>query len=120
LNPGPNNEWGSEANATNGMIQVGLARTIGSHFHAAMWQGTASSYSNLHNYLPAEYDGSGAYSVAQGVDAFGNIVGSATHVPTGATHAVLWRPVPEPSTAFSVGLLSFYVLFRRKATKTGE
>ncbi len=115
LNPGPNEEWGSRAFGTNGKIQVGHVRQAGSHFHAAAWQGTASSYFNLHTLLPAEYQGSGAFSEAYGIDPFGNIVGWANHVPTGADHAILWRPVPEIRPVILLGLLSFYSLLRRKS-----
>ena len=118
LNPGPNNEWGSRAFATNGQIQVGRARGVPvPYFHAAIWEGTAASYSSLHDYLPSDYHGSGAFSEALGIDAFGNVVGSATHVPTGATHAVLWRPVPEPSTIVIVSILTFFEILRRRRSQ---
>lgn len=114
LNPGPDEEWGSRAFATNGNLQVGRARNVGSHFHAAAWEGTPQSYMNLHLLLPAEYSGEGAFSEAYGIDEFGNIVGWARHIPTGANHAVLWVPVPEPSNVLLLGLSTLYLICRKR------
>jgi hypothetical protein len=114
LNPGAVGEWGSKANATNGSVQVGLARSLTIPFHAAMWQGSASSYVNLHGFLPKEYFGEIAYSEALGIDANGNIFGWARHVPSGAAHAVLWRPVPETSPMFLLSVFTFLEILRRK------
>jgi hypothetical protein len=114
LNPGPDKEWGSVAYDTNGTTQVGHARRALSHRHAALWQGTAMSYTNLHLLLPVEYQGAGAFSEATGIDEFGNIVGWATHLPTGANHAVLWQPVPEASTLTIFGTFALFVIVRLK------
>jgi hypothetical protein len=99
LNPGGSDErWGSTANATNGLVQVGVAgRGLPDplHVHAAAWRGSRETYINLHQFLPPEYQGHlvGAESTATGIDAEGVIVGSAKHLPTNTTHAVVWRPI---------------------------
>ena len=115
LNPGEG--FGSQGHATNGAIQVGEYAPFFGSVHASMWMGTPESMVDLHPLLPAEYHGSGERSIASAVDAIGNIVGSATHVPTGATHAVLWKPVPETSSALIVSLLTFFEILRRKRTQ---
>ncbi|MDQ2985171.1 MAG: hypothetical protein M3R13_00445 [Armatimonadota bacterium] len=122
LNPGPNEEWGSRAFATNGFSQVGLVAGVhtGGQAHAALWSGTPGSFVDLHTLLSVDYLGAGAHSEATGIDEFGNIVGWARHIPTGADHAVLWRPVPEPRPIFLLGLLSFIALLRRKAAHFRE
>jgi len=114
LNPGKN--FGSQAHATNGVMQVGEYAPVVGSVHAALWSGSAASMVDLHVDLPSAYHGSGEFSRATGIDGFGNIVGWARHVPTGADHAVLWKPVPETSTLIVLGPLTLYVLFRRKSS----
>lgn len=64
--------------------------------HAAVWFGSADSFIDLHNLLPAEYS-SFLYSHANGIDQYGNIYGYVFNVPTGPYIAVRWSPVvPEP------------------------
>ncbi|HEY1687072.1 MAG TPA: dockerin type I repeat-containing protein [Tepidisphaeraceae bacterium] len=79
LNPLPQgqNVWLSQATATNGAEQVGLAfeshgNGIGNPM-AVVWSGTASSMINLDALLPSGEQGQG--TVAQSIDAYGNIVG---------------------------------------------
>jgi hypothetical protein len=69
---------------------------------------------DLHLLLPSDYTGEGAFSQAHGVDESGNIIGWARHIPSGANHAVLWAPVPEPSTVFLLGLSALYLVCNRK------
>ena len=59
----------------------------GSTRHALVWNGTAESVVDLHVFLPPGFTWSGA----SGVDASGNIIGTAgdTH---GMSHAILWVP----------------------------
>jgi hypothetical protein len=91
----------TSALATNGTLQVGSGSTPATdpHSHALLWSGTAKSVKDLHSLLPAEFaQGS---SIAQDVDAGGNIVGLAQR-PDGSTVAVLWRrasgsPAPTPA-----------------------
>ncbi len=111
LNPGK--DLGSRARATNGINQVGEYGSGSTPLHAAIWTGSASSMIDLHDDLPSEYHGAGEFSRATGIDESGNIVGWATHVATGDDHAVLWRPVPEISPMFSLGLLALCSILRR-------
>jgi len=105
----------SEASATNGIQQVGYAGTniVGSDTHAMLWSSTPDSAVDLHLLLP-DNDGIGWYnSVADSIDADGNIFGTASTqwLVSGNTYyryvyAVEWSPVPipEPTTlAFFTG-----------------
>ena len=76
--------------------------------HALLWHGSASNYVDLNQFLPAGYSD----AFAQGIDANGDIVGVAFTATGnqgifGTPHAFLWRssPVPETSSAISLGLL---------------
>ena len=68
--------------------QVGYgAGTVG--FHALLWSGTADSVVDLHLFLPAGY----LASEAHGIDAAGNVIGSATPqacLNRCGPHAILW------------------------------
>jgi hypothetical protein len=82
----------SQANGTSGSQQVGFGLGPAFHgTHALLWSGTASSVVDLHSFLPTDY----ADSQATGIDAIGNVVGYATYIPTGSSHAILWTLVPE-------------------------
>jgi len=117
LNPGPNEDWGSRAFATNGEIQVGLASNNGPTL-AALWGGTPESYLNLHQFLPEQFQGSGESSEARGIDSAGNIVGWAADTTTGRAKAVLWVPVPEPSSWLAIGLgLAIWIAGKGKQLK---
>jgi hypothetical protein len=78
---------------TSGSQQVGYGAgpATGDAFHALLWSGTASSVVDLQSFLSSDY----SYSVAQGIDANGNVIGYAHHIPTGQDHAILWTVVPE-------------------------
>jgi len=117
LNPQVSAQWGSTAYATNGFAQVGFAGgpETGFQVHAARWNGTRGSYLNLHALLPSTYIGMGARSEATGIDSDGRIVGWARHIPTGAAHAVLWQPVPEPNSLCALGLLALFFIVRRRS-----
>ena len=80
--------------------------------HAIVWNGTAESAIDLHQYLNLPgISQSGATSIA----ANGDIVGWASGPSGNYTYAVLWRLVPEPSTGTLVccGLLAA-ACFRRR------
>ncbi|MDQ2985607.1 MAG: hypothetical protein M3R13_02660 [Armatimonadota bacterium] len=111
LNPNLAPNLGSQAFDTNGFQQVGIAGFPVKEFaqiHATAWNGTPESYMDLHDFLPSQHHGEGAESWAQGIDEFGNIVGWAADLKDGGRQkAVLWTPVPEPSSAIALtaGLL---------------
>lgn len=107
LNPGSPDQWGSIAYATNGARQVGTAGGSLTNFarHAATWSGTANSYQDLHLLLQEAFRGQGEWSEALAVDEHGNIAGYAWDIQRGAYSAILWRPVPEPSSLTSLALL---------------
>lgn len=106
----------SFAYATNGEVQVGEARlTRGGRtdFHALAWRGSAETVVDLHEFLPDAFASSGANDI----DEFGNIIGWAD-LDFGTTYAVIWRPVPEPSTVSAlIGAIGFTVLRRRIRTR---
>ena len=84
---------GSMAKGTNGREQVGF-----SNEHAVLWHGTAASVVDLHVFLPQGFESSDAW----GIDAVGDIVGSASgpepYSSNVSSHAILWRRnVLEPS-----------------------
>ncbi|AIE86407.1 hypothetical protein [Fimbriimonas ginsengisoli] len=54
----------SEAHAVSGRFQAGFAYS-GALAAAALWQGSARSWVNLHQFLPAGYKSSYAYSIVQ-------------------------------------------------------
>jgi hypothetical protein len=77
----------SEALAVSGGQQVGDGFTgISGINHALLWTGSADSVVDLHNFLPPEFTS----SIAEGIDADGNIVGYGS-APDG-THAFLLIP----------------------------
>lgn len=63
------------AQDTNGRQQVGWIPTVGFDTHAAVWSGTPQSRLDLHQFLPAQFQGQGALSRAYAIDAEGNIIG---------------------------------------------
>jgi hypothetical protein len=84
----------SRAAATNGRQQVGTGVTPDLPFERALvWNGTPDDYVDLTSLLPPGYASAAAY----GIDDAGNIVGSALS-PDSLVHAVMWVPVPEPSS----------------------
>ncbi|MEN6384125.1 MAG: hypothetical protein ABFD79_02895, partial [Phycisphaerales bacterium] len=97
----------SAALATNGIQQVGYGEVSDIDFrHALVWNGSTDNFKDLHHFLPQGFYQSEAFSI----DNFGNVTGYATD-NTGYTHAILWKPVPEPMT---ICLFSFGALLIRK------
>ncbi|HEY4234923.1 MAG TPA: hypothetical protein VGM76_15935 [Lacipirellulaceae bacterium] len=87
----------SRALGVSGIYQVGsgVNGTLGNFPRALVWSGTAASAVDLHTYLT----GLGItfkYSEANGVDSNGTIVGYGSD--GSHNYAVMWTPVPEPST----------------------
>ncbi|MGI8923800.1 MAG: hypothetical protein ACR2HJ_07140 [Fimbriimonadales bacterium] len=118
LNPGPNDQVGSIAFATNGETQVGVAAglLIGG-FHASLWHGSPETFPDLHTFLPERFQGKGAESEARGIDEFGHIVGWARDTNTQAAQAILWTPVPEPASG-TILLTSLVLLLARRSGGT--
>jgi hypothetical protein len=107
--------FGSVAYNTDGIHQVGYGLVdlnVGSR-HALLWSGTADSAIDLNLLLPFD----SVDSVANTIDAQGNIWGTATD-SDGNIHAVEWSPVPEPTSiviALMGSILTFPLLRRRKS-----
>ena len=79
--------------------------------HAFVWSGTAGSGINLHSLLPGNY----TTSLAFGIDsATGNIVGLAHNGTLNRDEAVMWSPVPEPSSLVAISLLVVGLARRRR------
>ena len=104
----------SQAWATTGTQELGWAWNNSSSpdFHAFIWSGTAGSGVNLHSFLPANYSTSLAFAID---GATGNIVGLAHNTTLNRDEAVMWSPVPEPSTIAALGILSLGLIRRRRS-----
>jgi hypothetical protein len=77
--------------------------------HALLWNGSADDCVDLHQFLPEGFWGSSA----DAIDANGMIVGTAG-AEDGSLHAILWVPVPEPSSIASFVLVALAAMRRRK------
>ena len=102
----------SQAWSTSGGFQTGWAWNNNTtfDFHAYVWSGTAASGINLHSLLPSNY----TTSLAFGIDsATGNIVGMAHNGTLNRDEAVMWSPVPEPSSLLAIGVLAIGLVRRR-------
>jgi hypothetical protein len=88
----------SRATGTNGLVQVGFVQNSNGQ-HGAAWTGSAGSFLDLHSFLSPGY----TQSAATGVDGDGNIAGSAIY----GSHsvAVIWQPVPEPTSCTVLAVL---------------
>ena len=95
---------------TNGLQQAGIVSTGAFNYQtdAVVWGGTASSAQVLP--LPGGY----SYAAALGIDAQGDIVGSAITSDGSSTIPVMWTPIPEP-TILAALPLAVVALRRRHA-----
>jgi uncharacterized membrane protein len=106
----------SRARSTNSIQQVGDAgpTTTPSMTHAMVWSGSAGSAIDLHQFLSGQF----TQSSANAIDAQGNIVGYAIDASYN-THAILWVPVPEPSSIILLGfgVVGLFAFFWRRSRK---
>jgi len=94
----------------------GVSTPTGSPDHALLWRGSAESATDLHQYLqPLGLDFYQSYAV--GVSEDGTVVGYAytlDSVPN--SFAILWTPIPEPSTILLV-LSGLPLIVRRSISR---
>ena len=107
------NVYDSFAQATNGIRQVGYGSGDATggfgNNHAFVWNGTADSAIDLHQFLSADFNTSLAYSI----NAQGNVFGLAYDLQ-GRKHAIEWVPVPEPSSLMLLMIASAVWCLRRR------
>jgi hypothetical protein len=100
------------ATGTNGLQQVGYGvyagPPTGGTRHALLWSGSAAGVVNLHDLLPDDF----TLSIALGIDEAGNVYGYGLR--SGQQHAIVWRAVPDPSTATGL-VVAATALLRRRA-----
>jgi len=107
LNPAGMNE--ASATGVSGAGQVGYGLASG-RYHALVWNGTAASAVDLHPFLTG-LGPAFTSSRAKGISDDGTIVGHA-HDGT-REYAVLWTPVPEPTSLVLAAILFGYFSARR-------
>jgi uncharacterized membrane protein len=92
----------SRAEGVFGPSQVGSGSGpgTGNNSHALLWNGTASSVVDLHLFLN-DLGPKFTSSFATGISDNGLIVGTAENED--GAYAVLWTPIPEPSTGVLIG-----------------
>jgi hypothetical protein len=77
--------------------------------HALLWSGSADSCVDLNTFLPAGF----VTSEATGIDEQGCITGTAFD-EGGRYHAVMWVPIPEPTTLSLLAVGGMAMLRRKK------
>lgn len=99
--------------ATTGAVQVGQAHVPGLTFPVAgVWLGTAASFVNLQDFLPAGYVGSVATSVAE-YD--GRIIVGGYAQTFDHSEAFIWtHDIPAPGTLPALGLSALVASRRRR------
>ena len=80
-----------------------------------VWSGTASSFIDLNQFLPAGYGG-GSLATSIIVDPGITYVGGYARGPTGEKEAVLWTLVPAPGAGIAF-LLGLPLLHGRRRTR---
>ena len=104
----------SSASGIGNGIQVGVGTgtPTGGQVHALAWFNSANTVLDLHQFLPTPADY--LESRARSVDPVtGHIVGEAFNRRTLRSDAIVWIPVPEPSSTFILlSAISLFVLQR--------
>jgi hypothetical protein len=98
----------SYAYGTSGSQQVGNGWN-GTVNHALLWSGTAGSVVDLGSLLSSDYTS----SYATGIDANGNVIGYAHHIPSNQDHAIVWA-VPEPDAVVLLLFGGVSLLMRKR------
>jgi hypothetical protein len=108
----------SDALAVSGELQVGRAYGSATGFtsHATVWNGSAESMIDLHQFLgDVPFPEPVLSSIAWGVDATGRILGMASSDSAFINYAVMWTPIPEPTSAVLIawGMIASALLAHR-------
>jgi len=104
----------SQLNATTGTVQVGWSHAPGFSFpRAGAWFGSAASFVDLTQFLPAGYGSGEAFSVTQDGDR--TIIGGYANGPSGRAEAVIWTYVPAPGALSLLAAAGLWVARRRRA-----
>jgi hypothetical protein len=104
----------SRISGMSGAYQVGLAAGPGPDdpFHAVLWSSTAASAVDLHPYLVG-LNLALVHSNASDIAPNGQIVGTAYDADFNA-YAVLWTPIPEPSSSVICAIALVSTLMGRR------
>jgi hypothetical protein len=89
--------FNSFANEVLGDRQVGYGSIDANNNRALLWNGTAESVVDLHDLL-ADLPVTLESSYATGVSEAGAVVGWGYDTDSGNSYAIIWTPVPEPTT----------------------
>ena len=102
----------SAANGVANDTQVGYGSgpATGNRGNALLWNGSAGSVVDLQQFLPSNFIG----SEATGIDSNGDIVGEGFDGITSFPEAIVWIPVPEPTTLGAMCLTIPLGLCRRR------
>jgi len=92
---------------------------VGGAWHAGFWNGSASSFVDLHQFLPVGF----SFSDARGIWESGGVtyvVGYGLNTVTGQTEALMWVTdvVPEPGSRLVLGAGLAALALRRKPAKS--
>ena len=91
--------WGVYAGQQVGRVYVRSQPNGAALFsHASLWSGTASSWVDLHQYLPEGFSDSNAYAIWSD-DKFIRVVGNAYSTVNARDEAMLWTYTRPPCTA---------------------
>lgn len=111
----------SFAAGVNATHQVGYVLDSDYRTHAARWSGNAASFVNLETYLTGLTFGGSPVTITSSlvtsIDPSGRIYGVAYDASYN-TYAVVWDPVPEPSTMLILGPAAIALCRKRKRSNS--